>query len=60
MKDGMKSTYTDYKSIQEEATHIDCTITEADFYTSHPNPYRISYIVSDINRHLKYKGGQGL
>ena len=50
----------DYKKIRELSHRIDCTITGADFYTSHPNPYRISHIVSDINRHLKHKGGQRL
>ena len=44
-----KITYPDY--------HIDCTVTEADFDTSHPNPYRIDYAASDIYRYLKYKTG---
>lgn len=44
----------DYKTIRELSHRIDCTITEADFNTSHPNPYRIDYIASDIHRYLKY------
>lgn len=31
---------------------IDCTITEADFNTSRPNPYRIDYTVADISRYM--------
>ena len=57
MKNKTKSTYPDYKAIRAEARKIDCTITEADFYTNHPNRCRINSIISDINRHLKYKGG---
>ena len=48
----------DYKSIQELSHRIDCTITQADFDTSHPNPYRIDYTASDIHRYLKYAGGK--
>ena len=44
----------DYKRIQELSHRIDCTITEADFDTSHPNPYRVDYTASDIHRYLKY------
>ena len=49
--------YPDYKAILAESHRFDCTITEADFNTCRPNPYRIDYIVSDINRYLKYKDG---
>ena len=48
---------SDYKTIRELSHRIDCTITEADFNTSHPNPYRIDYIASDIHRYLK-RGGK--
>ena len=44
----------DYKTIRELSHRIDCTITQADFDTSHPNPIRIDYIASDIHRYLKY------
>lgn len=44
----------DYKRIRELSHRIHCTITEADFNTNHPNPYRIDYIASDIGRYLKY------
>ena len=52
-----KITYPDYKSIRELSHRIDCTITQADFDTSSPNPYRIDYLISDISRYLKYKTG---
>ena len=52
-----KNTYPDYKSIRELSHCIDCTITQADFNTSNPNPYRIDYLISDISRYLKYKTG---
>lgn len=42
--------YIDYKTIRELGKRIDCTITEADFNTSLPNPYRISHTVGDISR----------
>lgn len=48
----------DYKAIRELSHRIDCTITEADFNTNHPNPYRIDYTASDIHRYLKYAGGR--
>lgn len=38
-----------------EYCRIDHTITEADFNTTHPNPYRIDYTIRDINRYLRYK-----
>ena len=53
-----KITYPDYKSIRELSHCIDCTITQADFNASNPNPYRIDYLISDINRHLKHAGGK--
>ena len=53
-----KITYPDYKSIRELSHCIDCTITQADFNTSSPNPYRIDYLISDIGRYLKYAGGR--
>ena len=53
-----KITYPDYKSIRELSHCIDCTITQADFNTSNPNPLRIGYMLCDINRYLKYTGGK--
>ena len=50
-----KNTYPDYKSIRELSYLIDCTITQEDFNTSIPNPYRIDYLISDMRRYLKYK-----
>ena len=50
----------DYERIRELSHRIDCTITEADFNTSRPNPYRIDYTASDIHRYLKYAGGATL
>ena len=44
----------DYRKIRELSHRMNCTITEADFNTSHPNPYRIDYTASDIHRYLKY------
>lgn len=43
--------YIDYKAIRELGKRIDCTLSEADFNTSHPNPYRIDYTVADISRY---------
>lgn len=57
-KNKTKLTYPDYKSIREVSHCIDCTITEADFNTSHPNPYRIDYLISDMRRYLEYVGGK--
>lgn len=48
----------DYKAIQKLSHRIDCTVTQADFDTSHPNPYRIDYTASDIHRYLKCTGGK--
>lgn len=53
-KDKVKIIEPDYKKIRELSHCIDCTIREADFNTSFPNPYRISYTASDIHRYLKY------
>ena len=41
-----------YKQINEDAHRIDCTISEADFNTSHPNRYRLDYTFGDIHRYL--------
>ena len=46
----------DYKRIRELSHRIDCTITEADFNTSHHNPHRIDYTISDFNRYLRCGG----
>ena len=46
----------DYRRIRELSHRTDCTVTQADFNTSRPNPYRIEYIASDIHRYLKYTG----
>lgn len=56
MENKTKFKEPDYKRIRELSHRIDCTITEADFDTSKPNPYRIDYIASDIHRYLK-RGG---
>ena len=48
----------DYKAIRELSYCMDCTITQADFNTSSPNPLRIDYLISDMNRYLKYAGGK--
>ena len=53
-----KITYPDYKSIRELSHCIDCTITQADFNASNPNPYRIDYLAGDIHRYLEYVGGK--
>ena len=55
-----KTVVPDYEKIRELSHRMDCTITEADFNTNHPNPYRIDYIASDIHRYLKYVGGATL
>ena len=51
----IKNTYPDYKLIRELSYRMDCTITQEDFNTSIPNPYRIDYLISDMRRYLKYK-----
>ena len=57
MNKEIKITYPDYKKIREESYRIDCTVTQADFNTNHPNPYRLEYMISDFNRYLKRKNG---
>lgn len=54
MENKTKFKELDYKKIRELSHRIDCTITEADFNTSHPNPYRVDYTASDIHRYLKH------
>ena len=54
----IKNTYPDYKSIRELSHCMDCTVTQADFNTSSPNPYRIDYLAGDIHRYLNYAGGK--
>lgn len=58
MENEIKIVEPDYKKIRELSRRIDCMVTIADFNTSHPNPYRISYIAGDINRYLSYTGGR--
>lgn len=60
MENKTKFKEPDYKAIQEKSHCMDCKITEADFNTSRPNPYRIDYTVSDIHRYMKYKSGGNL
>lgn len=55
-KNEIKVMVSDYMKIRELSQRIDCTVTNDDFNTSHPNPYRISYLVSDIGRYLKCGG----
>lgn len=50
----------DYKTIRELSHRIDCTITEADFFTNYPNPHRIDCLAGDIRRYLSYVGGSYL
>lgn len=57
MKAKKEFIYPDYEKIRKESRRIDCTITEADFNTSCPNPYRINVTAGDINRYLKCKTG---
>ena len=52
-KNEKKITYPNYRAIRELSHRIDCAITQADFDTSHPNPYRVAYAACDINRYLK-------
>ena len=56
MENETKFVVPDYKKIHEISHRMDCTITEADYDTDHPNRYRIDYIVCDINRYLKNGG----
>ena len=60
MKNGTKITYLNSKTIREISHRMNCTVNQEDFYTSYPNPYRINAIASDINRYLKYVGGERL
>ena len=57
MKKNTIVTYPDYKKIRKDSHCTDCTISEADFNTNRPNPYRISAVASDINRYLRYGTG---
>ena len=50
-----KDTFPNYQKIREMSKRMDCTISEADFNTSRPNPYRIDYAASDIHRYLTLK-----
>ena len=52
----IKIVQPDYKAIRELSHRMDCTLTESDFNTNRPNPYRIDYIAGDINRYLKHGG----
>ena len=45
--------YPDYKKIRNESCRINCMVTQEDFYTNHPNPYRIDYIARDIGEYRK-------
>lgn len=51
MQTKQNKTYIDYKAIREMGRRMDCTVTEADFNTRRPNPYRISHTVGDIARY---------
>lgn len=58
MKNSEKINRTiDYKKIRELSHRMDCTITEADFNPTHPNPCRIDFTASDIHRFLINSGG---
>ena len=57
IKNKERKTTIDYKTTRELSHRIDCTVTEADFNTKHPNPYRLDSIASDIHRYLK-RGGK--
>lgn len=52
----MMTTEIDYKAIKENAHKIDCSVRISDFDTSHPNPYRLDYITSDMRRYWNYGG----
>ena len=52
--------FIDYGKINELSHRIDCTVTEADFNTNHPNPYRINYAAEDIHRFLINTKGEYL
>nr|DAH15388.1 MAG TPA: hypothetical protein [Caudoviricetes sp.] len=53
-----KGAYVDYKGIRERSKRMNCTISEADFFTNHPNPFRVGYTALDINRYLQCTGGR--
>ena len=55
IKNKERKTTIDYKAIRELSHRMDCVVTEADFDTSRPNPYRMAYTASDIHRYLKCK-----
>ena len=59
MKNERKINYMfiDYGEINKLSHRIDCTITEADFNTNCPNPYRIDCAAGDIHRFLINAGG---
>ena len=57
MKSKTRITYPDYRKIREESRYFNHTISEADFNTNRPNPYRISSAASDINVYLRRKNG---
>lgn len=57
-KNEVKIIRPDYKKIREISKRMDCSVTEADFNTNRPNPYRIDYTSSDIHRYLRYVGGK--
>lgn len=56
-QDKVKVERFDYRFVRNLSHRVDCTITEADFNTRHPNPYRIDCALRDIRRYLKYDGG---
>lgn len=58
VKEVTKNVVQDYKEIRQLSHRIDCTVTEADFNTNRPNPYRIAYVAGDIHRYLAYAGGK--
>ena len=47
--------HNDIKVTPKELSNIPHVISEADFYTSRPNPNRISRIACEIDEYLKYK-----
>lgn len=49
-----KFTYLNHEEIRRDSHRVDCTVTEADFNTNRPNPYRINYAISDISRYFKH------
>lgn len=53
MRENVNIMYPDYKKIRNESCRINCMITQEDFYTNYPNPYRIDYIARDISDYKK-------